>query len=343
MRICIFSRPFHPAVGGIEQIAKTLAFEFSSASCDVEVVTDTKEYEHESDKFQFKITRTSSYFERYAAFRRADVVLFMNFTFAGVPIALLARRPIVLSHHGIYKFRGPLITTLLEFTKKQLTRFFANISVSQFVAENLPTKSNVIPNAYDEKLFTCSQAPRSRDFVFCGRLVSDKGVDVLINAFSSVHISFPGATLTIIGDGPELLALKEQIKFNNLSGNVEFTGILRDQYLVTKLREHCCMVIPSLWQEPFGIVALEGIASCDTVISSNRGGLPEAVGNCGVLINPTVENLAATMQTVLRAREQGVALPGQPTHAQRTAHLLRHAPKQVAQRYLDVCRAAIQS
>jgi glycosyltransferase involved in cell wall biosynthesis len=342
MKICIFSRPFHPAIGGLEQIAKTIAIQFTNINCTVEVVTDTPNDSNDDIQFPFVITRTSSFRLRYAAFKRSDVVLFMNFTFAGVPVALLSGTPIVLSHHGIYRFKDALKTQLIEFSKRQLTRFFRNISVSQFVANNIPGKSVVVPNAYDNNLFNYSYAIRSRDFVFCGRLVSDKGVDVLIDAFKRVLAVYPKATLTIIGDGSDKEKLEVQAN-SLINENVHFTGVLRNKILVDKLKEHTCMVIPSLWEEPFGIVALEGIASCDTVISSNRGGLPEAVGNCGVLINPTVENLAATMQTVLRAREQGVALPGQPTHAQRTAHLLRHAPKQVAQRYLDVCRAAIQS
>jgi glycosyltransferase involved in cell wall biosynthesis len=102
------------------------------------------------------------------------------------------------------------------------------------------------------------------------------------------------------------------------------------------------MVIPSLWEEPFGIVALEGIASCDTVISSNRGGLPEAVGDCGILLEPTVKFLANAMIAVLQAKEKNISLPGQPSTEQRTTHLEKHAPKQVAQRYLDVFRQVIK-
>jgi glycosyltransferase involved in cell wall biosynthesis len=341
MRICIFSRPFHPAVGGLEQIAKTLAYEFSSANCDVEVVTDTKSLGREDNEFPFKITRTSSFKERFIAFRRADVVLFMNFTFAGVPVAMLARRPIVLSHHGIYRFRGALKTQLVEFAKRQLSRFFLNISVSHFVARNLPGKFIVVPNAFEDRLFHYTPAQRNRDFVFCGRLVSDKGTNVLLDAYKVVLNSYPEATLTIIGDGPELVVLQAQSKSIGLFNNIEFTGTLRGQKLVNKLKEHSCMVIPSLWEEPFGIVALEGIASCDTVISSNRGGLPEAVGDCGILVEPTIDGLAQAMVSVLQSHEKGMLLPGQPTAEQRATHLAKHSAKQVAQRYIEVCRLAI--
>ena len=109
MKICIFSRPFHPAVGGLEQIAKTLAYEFSILGFDVEVVTDTPEALNNTDEFPFKITRTSSFKKRYECFKHADIILFMNFTYAGIPAAVLSRTPIVLSHHGIYNSKSTLI------------------------------------------------------------------------------------------------------------------------------------------------------------------------------------------------------------------------------------------
>jgi glycosyltransferase involved in cell wall biosynthesis len=342
MKICIFSRPFHPAIGGLEQIAKTLANEFSFANYDVEVVTDTLSDIPDKNKFPFKITRTSALKERYSSFRRADVILFMNFTFAGVPIAMLARRPIVLSHHGIYNFKNTIKIRFFEFLKRQATKFFLNISVSQFVAHNIPGKSTIVPNAYDDNLFRYAPLERSIDFVFCGRLVSDKGVSILLDSFKIVLNSYPKATLTIIGDGPERTALQEKSKDINILNNIKFTGILRSKELANKLIKHSCMIIPSLWEEPFGIVALEGIASCDTVIASNRGGLPEAVGDCGVLIEPTVSELAKAMTSVLQSKKNGVLLPGQPNLEKRKDHLIKHAPKEVAQRYLDVFRQTIK-
>ena len=341
MKICIFSRPFYPAVGGLEEVAKTLAYEFSSMNCSVEVVTDVQGSAREDKRFPFSITRTSMLRDRYLAFRRADVVLFMNFTFAGVPIALLARRPIVLSHHGIYQYKGSFKKQIVEFSKKQLTRFFINICVSQFVARNLPAESIVIPNAFNNRIFYFQYVKRVSDFVFCGRMVTEKGADVLLDAFKIVLNAYPKATLTMIGDGPQKIVLQEQAKFIGVSKRVIFTGILRNEELASKLREHSCMVIPSVCEEAFGIVALEGIASCDTVISSNRGGLSEAVGDCGILVGPTVEALAKAMLSVLQSKENGTPLPGQPTEDRRAAHLAKHSPMYLAQSYVNVCRIAI--
>lgn len=339
MKICIFSKPFHPAVGGVEQIALTLAHEFSYSHLDVEVVTETKGDASDDSTFPFKITRTASFKNRYHSFRRADIILFMNFTFAGVPAALLSRRTIVLSHHGIYNSCSSLKVKLLELTKRQLTRFFSNISVSRFVAKNLPSTSLVIPNAYNDKLFIYEKISRDKDFVFCGRLVDEKGATVLLDAFTDVLKKHPDATLTIIGGGPEYSALLD--KSRRISPlNINLLGVLRDEKLVAALKEHACMVIPSLCEEAFGIVALEGIASCDTVISSNKGGLPEAIDQCGILVAPNAYELTTAMLKVLQSRRNDLKLPGEPELKIRSEHLAKHSAKQIAQKYITALQQA---
>ena len=118
-----------------------------------------------------------------------------------------------------------------------------------------------------------------------------------------------------------------------------FAGWMTDAILAETLERHACMVIPSLWDEPFGIVALEGLACCGTVISSNRGGLPEAVGDCGLLVEPSVDALAQAMLDVVRARRAGETLPGEPSPEARVRHLAQHSPARVARSYLAVCLA----
>lgn len=337
MNICIFSRAFYPAIGGLERIAQILATQVANRGHVVEVVTDTPGISTADDQqFPFKITRTTQHKSRVLAFKRAQVVLFMNVTLHGTRAAFASRAPLVFSHHGIYGGTA-LVGRALEFVKRQLTLFYPNISVSQFVADRIPGRSEVIPNAYDNTLFRqTDKAVRDRDFIFCGRLVSDKGADVCVRAFARVMKAVPDATLTLVGDGPERQALERLIEELGVATQVSCCGAMRGKELVSELQRHACMVVPSLWEEPFGIVALEGIACCDTVIVARRGGLPEAVGDCGVVVEPTVESFSAAMLAVVRARRAGKTLPGEPTQQTRAAHLGRHTPEVVAQRYLEV-------
>lgn len=308
----------------------------------VEVVTDTPGISDVDDQqIPFKITRTREYQTRVQAFSRADAVLFMNVSLHGMLAAIAAGVPIVFSHHGIYRGRG-LFGQSLELLKRQLTWLFPNISVSQFVARNLPAASVVIPNAYDNVLFKQHEQPvRARDFVFCGRLVSDKGADLCVRAFSQVLKSLPESTLTIVGDGPERHSLQGLAQSLGVAGQVGFAGALNGRELVVELQHHICMVVPSLVQEGFGITALEGISCCDTIIVTRRGGLPEAVGDCGLVVEPTDEEMARAMISVAKARRVGGTLPGQPSEEMRKEHLARHTPEDVTQRYLDVIAQAI--
>lgn len=342
-KICIFSLPFHPDIGGLERIAFLVATFSSRSGHEVEVVTASRAVSPEEDRsFSFKITRTTLMADRFRAFRRADVILFMNISLQGLPWALLSLRPIVLSHHGTYRAPG-MKNTCLGIAKRAITLFFPNISVSRFVAGFIPGRSTVIANAYDAELFTPAsfKLERAKDFVFCGRLVSDKGALLALQAFKEILSEFPEATLSIVGDGPERDVLIDFSTRHSIQGNVEFSGPLDGERLVDTLKKHACMVIPSVWEEPFGIVALEGIACCQTLISSCRGGLPEAVGQCGIVIEPTVENFRDAMLSVMKSRHSGQQLPGQTTELKRWDHLTRHSPDFVSRKYIDVCLKAL--
>ncbi len=340
--LCIFSRAFYPAIGGLERIAQLVATEAVGFGHQVEVVTDTIGISNVDDQhFPFRIIRTSEYQTRVKAFKRADIVLMMNISLPGLIAAWYAGVPVVATHHSCYEVRT-FRNFVLENLKRYLMRFITNISCSRYVAQQFGTPSTVIPNAYDDTLFTQpAQLTRTRDFLFCGRLVSDKGADVCLRAFARVLESAPDATLTLVGDGSELQSLQTLAKRLGVASQVSFTGALRGQELVAELQCHACMVVPSLWEEPFGIVALEGIACCDTVIVSRRGGLPEAVGDCGLVVEPSVEELAVAMVSVVNARRAGNPLPGQPSDAMRKAHLVRHTPEAVTRQYLDVVGQAI--
>ncbi|MDG1144037.1 MAG: glycosyltransferase, partial [Burkholderiales bacterium] len=99
---------------------------------------------------------------------------------------------------------------------------------------------------------------------------------------------------------------------------------------------HTCMVVPSVWQEPFGIVALEGLASCDTVIATRSGGLPEAMGPYGVIVEPCEKSIATAMVSVLKAKASSKNIPGATSYALLRAHLAKYSPHVVANRYLNL-------
>jgi glycogen synthase len=339
MRICIFSRTFAPNVGGLERMAQMLASQFARHGHDATVVTDVLEHCLLDTQAQFKIIRTKSSSGRLAAFRRSDIIMFMNMSLVGLGPAIGSGKRILATHHGVYEDSGAK-GKLAAAMKRIVARFTTNISVSQFVANKLGAPSHVILNAYDDDQFPmCDDPDRELDFVFCGRLVSDKGASLLLDAFANVAQSDTKTNLTIIGEGPEMPRLVQKARRLGVAGQVRFTGSLEGRALVQELTRHACMVVPSVWEEPFGIVALEAIACCGRVIVTNRGGLPEAVGTCATVVEPTVEALADEMRKSAVARRAGMPDPSVASPACRQRHLARHTASGVAQQYLAVCNA----
>lgn len=114
--------------------------------------------------------------------------------------------------------------------------------------------------------------------LFVGRLEAYKGVATLIEAMRAL----PDAALRIVGDGPDRQRLMGMARGMR---NVTFVGFLQGEALWEEYAGARMLVVPSVWYEPFGVVALEAMARGVPVIVSDRGGLPEIVedGASGVV------------------------------------------------------------
>jgi glycosyltransferase involved in cell wall biosynthesis len=207
-----------------------------------------------------------------------------------------------------------------------------NVAISQAIASNIKVAAEVIGNPYDDRIFKINaNIQRNRELIFVGRLVSDKGADVLLRALGILKIP---TNLTIIGRGPEEENLRALVRELALDQSVTFAGQKVGGELAELMNHHQVIVIPSRWPEPFGIVALEGIACGCIAVGSEQGGLSEAIGNCGITFrNGDSEKLAARLAELLRdstTREKfRTAAP---------LHLERFRAQTVAQRYLALLR-----
>jgi glycosyltransferase involved in cell wall biosynthesis len=190
----------------------------------------------------------------------------------------------------------------------------------------------VLPDPYDDTAFRKdSTIARDRDVAFVGRLIPEKGAHVLIEALSILEGTGTRLTASIVGDGPELNRLKQLIDAQQLGESVKLTGQLSGVALARLLNRHQLLVVPSLCAEGFGLAALEGIACGCVVLGSRLGGLPEAIGCCGMTFTAgEAEGLAEMLGDVLRSPER---LDQLRTGAEQ--HLANHRPAVVARRYLE--------
>lgn len=141
---------------------------------------------------------------------------------------------------------------------------------------------------------------------YAGRLVREKGVDVLIRAFASLATSHAGAGLMIIGDGPERAALEQLAGELGVGRRTTFYGFLPQAEAERHLDQAWAQVVPSLWAEPFGLVAAEGLMRGTAVVASATGGLAEIVqhGKTGWLVPPgRVGPLCQALNTLITQPE----------------------------------------
>lgn len=336
MRLVVYSPYFHPRLGGLETVVKVLATEWARMGHEVTVITDSPKVE--PDVFPFQVLRRPGFFACVVAYRAADAVILANISLWGLlPLLFCGSRrpPWVVTHQIWYENPGRPVK-LLDRLKKALGRYAsANISCSQAVDRFLGLKGYVIPNPYDHQLFRrLAEVERDRDFVFLGRLVSDKGCDLLLDALALLRVQGLTPSLTIIGSGPEQSALEDQVRYLHLENQVRFTGPQSGEELVRLLNQHRIMVVPSRWNEPFGIVALEGIACGCVVIGSNGGGLPEAIGPCGATFsNNDVSAISNLLQLALTRPPLFWSATTVVTH-----HLDQHHSASIALRYINVIK-----
>ena len=137
---------------------------------------------------------------------------------------------------------------------------------------------------------------------FVGRLVREKGVHVLIDSIPLIMREVPDVKLVIAGTGPMEGQLNHQIIRMGLDQNIHLTGYVNDNLLRQLYKRADVAVFPSLY-EPFGIVALEAMASATPVIVSDTGGLSEIVkhGKNGLKFIPGNPNsLADQVKAIFR-------------------------------------------
>jgi len=138
-----------------------------------------------------------------------------------------------------------------------------------------------------------SQPAREPLFVFVGRLDPEKGVDVLLRAFTLLRERASSARLRIVGRGPLRASLEALAGRLSLSGAVSFAGWRDPAGVEEELAPAWAAVVPSRWAEPFGLVAVEAMVRGVPAIVTHHGGLAETVehGVSGLHVPP--ENVAA--------------------------------------------------
>lgn len=136
-----------------------------------------------------------------------------------------------------------------------------------------------------EELVPLPEEPR---ILGIGRFIPEKGFPVLLEAFQKSLSALPDLRLELVGDGPERTRLEAMARTLGIDTKVRFTGYLEEKEVRERIDAASAVVMPSLWQEPFGYVALQAMQRARPVIASRAGALPELIedGHTGRLVPP---------------------------------------------------------
>ncbi len=335
MQILFISYAFHPQVGGIESSALMLLREFLQRGHRVKVVTDVA-CDDGDELTWIDVIRRPGLSTQWRLAREADVIYHHNPAFRYWLPSCTGRSTVFSIHTWVS--RADRSISWKDQIKHHVLKRFPCISNSRATAQHLSGESVVIENAYDDSVFRTTTDWSSRDgAVFVGRLVSDKGVPTALRAISNLQERGQPMNLRIIGSGPDEDALKRQAEEIGISDRVQFLGRREPTAVAEELNRAKYLLVPSQWEEPFGIVALEGIACGCIPIGTDRGGLVDAIGPCGPLFEKgNGEQLADWLDRL--ESEPDLASSYRSNHS---SHLDRHSPRVVSERHLEVFENAI--
>lgn len=221
---------------------------------------------------------------------------------------LFGKRSVITVHYVQDFLLASSISAFNKFGRRVISHFDAVIAISSKVSEKLApllnNKARLHTMTYwiDLSLFQPagrSEIRISKHFeghfiiLFVGRLVYTKGVEIILDVAARLKDE-KDIEFLFIGQGP--LSGIVQTASDSLQ-NVRFLGPMASRALSEYYRSADLLLVPSTYEEGFGRVIMEAIASGLPVIGANRGAIPEAMDSTvGCIVEPTV---AALEQTIL--------------------------------------------
>jgi glycogen(starch) synthase len=289
---------------------------------EVTVATQTSAGNLEDQSLPFPVVRQPSMIRLWRLIRAADVVHIAGPSLAPLFLARLARKPAVVEHHGFQTVcpNGQLFIErsgepcpghfmarhydvclrcnagegwprsgrlwLLTFLRRLLcAQAAANITPTQWLGGLLRLPRMVpIPHGLESTsiLRLKTRSSGSRVIAFQGRLVTTKGVRLLVAAVRDLLQQGRSFELLIIGDGPEHAFLEQLAVETGLSAHIRFAGRLEPSELEAALDRAYLLVVPSLGGEVFGLVVAENMRRALPIVASDLGAFSEVLGDTGL-------------------------------------------------------------
>ncbi len=203
---------------------------------------------------------------------------------------------------GEYPYKLPFLNSIAEKQTLQWADHCVcrNMSAKEILARKGFTKTTMIPPGVDTSQFVPGVVGNTPTLKvgFVGRLVREKGIDLVFEAAARLRFDFH---IAIAGDGPGRDSLESLAKSLGINSRVQWRGYIVRNAMPSFLRGLDVLVLPSrtarYWKEQFGRVLIEAMACGVPVIGSDSGEIPNVVGDAGLVFKEgSVEGLVAGLQ-----------------------------------------------
>jgi glycosyltransferase involved in cell wall biosynthesis len=313
MKILYWTEQVAPYIGGVELITDDFLTALTASGHDVTVVARKGELTLEGATvpgtdvpvhyFPFREALLNNRFQQIAEITRriADLKArlqpdLVHVNFCG-PSSIFHLR--TLAAH-----RAPTVMTLYALPEQEpsrtgvVERLFAAadwvVGPSQAVIDRtrewfpqVATKSSVIYNTLNLPEVEVRPLPFDRPELLClGRVVPDKGFDLVVDALASIVSVAPDIRLTIAGDGIDRPRLEEQARRLKVDDRIVVAGWVAPTKILELINSATIVIVPSRWFEPAPLVAIQAAHMGRPVVGARTGGIPELVvdGVTGVVV-----------------------------------------------------------
>ena len=141
---------------------------------------------------------------------------------------------------------------------------------------------------------------KQKEIIFVGKIIKEKGPHLFVDAVKKIYPNLIDWNFSIIGSkklgenkNKNIFVRKICKDFSQIGSRTRLTGFLSQMELDKIFKEASIIVIPSIWEEPFGLIAAEAMANGVAIISSNLGGLKEIIDKNGIILTDiNSENIA---------------------------------------------------
>jgi glycosyltransferase involved in cell wall biosynthesis len=317
--VLIFSGPPVPEVESL----------FEQAGATVEVFRGRDNFRQDMDLLRILLKYRAEvlhfhFFEHYsllplwASLARPKLLAFTDHFRQPQPIGPLTRLECFLWDRVFFRLLRVQILAVSEHIKRTLVDCY-HLS---------PRRVQVIHNGVNLLRFVPADPERKAQFrheldiplgapvvVSTSNLRPEKGIGDLLVAAKEILVQKPDALFVIVGEGPMSATLRRTAAELGIQGSVRFVGLRSDVHRFLAAAD--ALAVPAVWQEPAGLVVVEGMAMACPVVATRVGGIPEYLedGLTGVLVEPGhPEQMAAALLRIFNT-SSGVADMGRAARA----------------------------